>query len=40
MMTINKCPCDKHDCMNQDDYTKDGDTCEECFMDCVEIDEE
>jgi hypothetical protein len=43
MMTlapIDKCPCLKHDCKNQDDYTKMEDTCEECFMDCVEIDED
>jgi len=35
---INKCTCDDHDCTNQDDYTEDGYMCEECFMDCVEMD--
>ena len=37
---IDKCPCDEHECANKDDYTKMGNTCEECFMDCVEIDED
>jgi hypothetical protein len=35
---INKCPCVEHDCLNQDDYTIDEYMCEECFMDCVEMD--
>ena len=38
MIAINKCPCDEHDCLNQDDYTEQEYTCEECFMDCVEMD--
>lgn len=33
----NKCDCVEHKCSNQDDYTENGFTCEECFMDCVEI---
>ena len=37
MNTENKCNCVKHECNNKDDYTKDGHTCEGCFMDCVEI---
>lgn len=35
---INKCDCVEHNCDIQDDYTIDGYTCEECFMDCVEMD--
>ena len=41
MMTlapIDKCPCVEHDCNIKDYYTIDGYTCEECFMDCVEMD--
>ena len=36
---MNKCPCDEHNCLNQDDYTQDEYMCEECFMDCVEMEE-
>ena len=36
---MNKCPCVEHDCLNQDDYTQDEYMCEECFMDCVEMEE-
>jgi hypothetical protein len=38
MMTINKCPCVEHNCLNEDEYTIDEYMCEECFMDCVEMD--
>ena len=36
---ISKCTCDEHECANQDDYTIEGEMCEQCFMDCVEMDE-
>ena len=39
-MTKNKCTCDEHDCEIKDDYTKDGYMCEQCFMDCVEMENE
>jgi len=38
-MIENKCDCEYHECANQDDYTEDGNTCEECFTDCVIMDE-
>lgn len=28
------CNCDQCECDTKDDYTKDGNTCEECFRDC------
>ena len=31
------CGCDQCDCKNTDDYTEEGYACEECFMNCVEI---
>ena len=37
VMNKNKCDCEYHECSNKDDYTKDGNTCERCFMDCVKI---
>ncbi len=36
----NKCTCDEHDCEIKDDYTQNGYMCEECFMDCVEMENE
>jgi hypothetical protein len=35
MTSQNKCDCEYHKCANQDDYTEDGSTCEQCFTDCV-----
>ena len=32
-----QCDCEYHKCLEQDDYTKDGNTCEKCFRDCVKI---
>lgn len=29
-----ECDCDQCECDNEDDYTKDGGTCEECFRNC------
>lgn len=30
-----KCNCDKCECDNSDDYTEEGDTCENCFSNCL-----
>ena len=35
--THTQCDCEYHKCLEQDDYTKDGNTCEKCFRDCVKI---
>lgn len=32
--TPNACNCDECECKNQDDYTEDNGTCEDCFRDC------
>jgi len=32
------CPCNKHACKNIDDYVAQGAYCENCFMDCVKVD--
>ena len=32
------CPCSKHECSKSDDYVEQGFHCEDCFRDCVEID--
>jgi hypothetical protein len=38
---MEKCPCSIHSCKNVDDYViLNGVHCEECFRDCVEIDNE
>ena len=34
-----KCPCAKHSCSNSDDYVAEGFHCEDCFRDCIEIQE-
>jgi hypothetical protein len=34
---INACNCDKCACANQDDYTEENGTCEDCFRDCQPI---
>jgi len=31
---VNACNCDKCECPKQDDYTREGGTCEECFSGC------
>ena len=33
--TPNACNCDECECENQDDYTEENGTCEECFRDCL-----
>lgn len=32
---VTPCDCDQCDCKNTDDYTLGGNTCEECFRDCL-----
>jgi hypothetical protein len=32
------CFCSKHACKNIDDYVAQGAYCENCFMDCVKVD--
>lgn len=32
--TPNACNCDECECKNQDDYTEENGTCEDCFRDC------
>jgi hypothetical protein len=32
------CPCSKHACKNIDDYVSQGVHCEDCFRDCVKVD--
>ena len=29
------CNCDQCECPNMDEYTDEGNTCEECFRDCL-----
>jgi hypothetical protein len=33
------CPCSKHECSKSDNYVEQGFHCENCFRDCVEINE-
>jgi hypothetical protein len=33
--TPNACNCDECECDNQDDYTEENGTCEDCFRDCL-----
>jgi hypothetical protein len=32
---LDKCNCDQCECKNQDDYTAENETCEDCFRDCL-----
>ena len=32
--TVHACNCDECECENQDEYTQENGTCEECFRDC------
>jgi len=34
---VNACNCDQCECANQDDYTEENGTCEECYTDCQPI---
>jgi hypothetical protein len=33
---VSPCDCDQCECVNTDDYTESGWTCEDCFRDCLE----
>jgi hypothetical protein len=37
---IKVCPCNKHKCSKLDDYVEQEFHCEDCFRDCVEIENE
>ena len=37
---IKVCPCSKHECSKSDNYVEQGFHCEDCFRDCVEIENE
>jgi hypothetical protein len=34
---MDKCPCSKHSCQNQDEYTFNEFHCETCFRECIAI---
>ena len=36
---IKVCPCSKHKCSKLDEYVEQEFHCEDCFRDCVEINE-
>jgi hypothetical protein len=35
MLAENACNCNECECKNQDDYTAEKETCEDCFRDCL-----